>query len=84
VDKESLLKNIMMLDFMAVDLELFLNTHPEDSEALEMYNNVIANGDKCRCYYENVFGPLCSFRSEGKNGWLWPEEIWPWQKAQSC
>jgi spore coat protein JB len=69
-----------MLDFMATDLQLFLDTHPEDMEALEMYNKVVSNADKCRCYYENTFGPICSFRSLGRHSWDWDAEPWPWQR----
>jgi spore coat protein JB len=81
MEQEVLLNHIAMLDFIAIDMQLFLDTHPEDTEALEMYNKVIANGDKCRCYYENVFGPLCSYRSVGKQGWVWEDEPWPWQRS---
>ena len=30
MNKDELLKSLMSLDFMAVDLGLFLNTHPEN------------------------------------------------------
>lgn len=79
MDREALLKQITLLDFMAVDLQLYLNTHCDDAEALKMYNDVIANAKKARCQYEEHYGPLTSYRSEGCRDWKWKDCPWPWQ-----
>ena len=79
MEKDALLKQITVLDFMAVDLHLFLNTHPDDVEALNMYNDVIANADKARQCYEQQYGPLTAYRSKGWEGWTWKDCPWPWQ-----
>ena len=63
MNQEELLKSLMELDFIAVDLGLFLNTHPDDSDAIAAYNQVITAADTVRMKYEETFGPLCSFRS---------------------
>ena len=62
MNQEELLKSLMELDFIAVDLGLFLNTHPDDSDAIAAYNQVITAADTVRMKYEETFGPLCSFR----------------------
>lgn len=80
MENEKLLKQITILDFMAIDLHLYLNTHPNDNEALSMYNDVISNADKLRCVYEKKYGPLCSYRSAGKEGWSWMDTPWPWSE----
>ena len=82
MNRESLLCNLMQLDFMAVDLALYLNTHPEDKEAIEQYNKIIKAADVVRDKYEAAFGPLCSFRSLNRNDsqWLWIDNPWPWQQ----
>jgi spore coat protein JB len=82
LDKELLTKNIYMLDFMAVDLQLFLNTHPENRDAIDLYNKVITNADKCRTYYEHTFGPFCSYRSVASPGWEWVSAPWPWENGE--
>ena len=61
MNQEELLKSLMELDFIAVDLGLFLNTHPDDSDAIAAYNQVITAADTVRMKYEETFGPLCSF-----------------------
>lgn len=83
MDREELLKKLSELDFIAVDLALFLNTHPENSEAIQAYNQVISTADAVRMKYEETYGPLCSFRSyaSNENHWEWNDAPWPWQKA---
>ena len=81
MERHELLKKLSELDFIAVDLALFLNTHPESKEAIQAYNQVITAADAVRMKYEEAFGPLCSFRSyaANENHWEWNDNPWPWQ-----
>ena len=84
LNRHELLKQITMLDFMALDLHLYLNTHPTDSEALEMYNDCVSGSQAAKEKYEAAFGPLTGFRSEGQQcdsakSWAWIDCPWPWQ-----
>lgn len=81
MDRDELLKKLSELDFIAVDLALFLNTHPDNSEAIQAYNQVITAADTVRMKYEEAYGPLCSFRSYARNTnhWEWNNAPWPWQ-----
>ncbi|MGN0136472.1 spore coat protein CotJB [Anaerotignum sp.] len=81
MDRNELLKTLTELDFIAVDLGLFLNTHPDNAEAIMAYNQVITAADTVRMKYEEAFGPLCSFRSYASNtqDWQWKDNPWPWQ-----
>lgn len=81
MNRDELLKKLSELDFIAVDLALFLNTHPENSEAIQAYNQVITAADAVRMKYEEAYGPLCSFRSyaANTNHWEWNNDPWPWQ-----
>ena len=79
MNRDALLREITILDFTAVDLGLYLNTHPEDSEALEMYNDCIRSSKAARGEYEQQFGPLTGARSEAQSGaWTWKDNPWPW------
>lgn len=79
--EKELLKNLTALDFMAVDLQLYLDTHPDDSEALEKYNSVIKEADALRCEYEKKYGPLFSFRSYvHSDRFNWIDNPWPWER----
>lgn len=82
MNRDELLKTLSELDFMAVDLALFLNTHPDNREAIQTYNQIITAADAVRMKYEEAFGPLCSFRSYATNtdDWQWKDAPWPWQQ----
>lgn len=79
MNRDELLKQLTILDFMAVDLQLYLDTHPEDQEALEKYNQTVMQADTLRAEYENKYGPLFSFRSVGGCKYRWVEDPWPWE-----
>lgn len=83
MDREELLKNLMELDFIAVDLALYLNTHPSNTEAIEAYNQVVVAADTVRMRYEENFGPISSFRSYDTDPeyWQWVSNPWPWQAS---
>lgn len=79
-DRDSLLKKLSILDFIAVDLQLFLDTHPDDKEAIAKYNNIIDEADSVRYEFERMYGPLCSFRSmSSETDFKWIDCPWPWQ-----
>lgn len=82
MDKNQLLKRLTVLDFIAVDLQLYLDTHPDDKEAIDKYNSVIKEADMLRMKYEELIGPLYSFRSSNMGDtFKWIETPWPWQPS---
>lgn len=76
--KDELLKLLTSLDFMAVDLALYLDTHPNDRAALSQYNSIITQADSVRRSYQEKYGPLYSFRSPSGYPWQWSQNPWPW------
>lgn len=81
MDKETMLKEMTILDFIATDLHLYMNTHRDDSEALEIFNDVAARAAEARAHYETRFGPIVGFRTQGSQGWSWADCPWPWQES---
>jgi spore coat protein JB len=79
MDRDAILLKLMELDFMAVDLALFLDTHPDDKDALNEYNRILREADELREQYERLCGPLYSFRSINPVTWKWYRDPWPWQ-----
>lgn len=80
MQREHLLKKITVMDFMATDLHLYLNTHPQDKEAIKMYNDVVRQSAQAKKEYESVVGPLVGFRSEEQTeSWRWEDCPWPWE-----
>jgi spore coat protein JB len=75
-----LLKQITELDFMAVDLQLYLNTHPGDCNALNQYNATVCKARMLKQKYEMMYEPLYSWISTSKYPWQWTTELWPWHE----
>lgn len=74
---EELLRAIMEADFFAQDLKLYLDTHPNDARAVEMYREACRQYKACKAAFEDSFYPLtpCSAGKDGK--WDWSEGVWP-------
>lgn len=75
----SLLRQIMELQFTAVELNLFLDTHPLNQDALKDIAKVNERLLLLIADYEANCGPLFPFVTETGNVWEWAEEPWPWE-----
>ena len=81
-DKDELLKRLSILDFMLLDLGLYLNNNPHDEKALCIYNQVAHDANAMRKNYEKTHGPLTARQScYSGDSWQWIKEPWPWQSA---
>lgn len=71
--KEDMLEKLMELDFISLDLGLYLNTHPNNKAAIKAYNEAVTAASTLREKYEEAYGGLCSFRSycDNEDKWLW-------------
>ena len=66
-DRNELLMQIMQCGFILVDINLYLDTHPHDEQALLKQR-----------YVEN-FGPIENFGgSTSEEYWKWAEQSFPW------
>lgn len=73
---EELLRAIAEADFFAQDLKLYLDTHPDDKRAVEMYAEACRQYKACKAAFEDTFYPLTAC-SAGMDGcWDWPEGVW--------
>ncbi len=74
------LLKIQQLEFCAVDLNLFLDTHPGDHTALKKYNQVAEELATAIQAYEKQWGPRCNFgMSASEYPWRWVQGPWPWE-----
>lgn len=75
-----LLEEIQAVDFVLVELNLYLDTHPEDIEAIQQFNQCTLESKKLKKQFEKQFGPLMHF-GKGYSGypWNWDNAPWPWQ-----
>lgn len=74
---EELMRAIMEADFFAQDLKLYLDTHPDDTRAVEMFREAVRQSKACKAAFEDSFWPLVA-DSAGTNGnWDWFNGVWP-------
>ena len=79
VNNTSLIEKIRALSFVKVELELYLDTHPNCVAALDYYNKTLAELASLVDLYENTVGPLSAAGVRSENSWTWVTEPWPWQ-----
>ncbi len=74
---EELMRAIMEADFYAQDLKLYLDTHPNDTRAIEMFREACRQSKACKAAFEDSFYPLTAC-SAGQNGcWDWLDGNFP-------
>jgi len=81
VDPQQLqmLSEIQQLEFVAVELTLYLDTHPDEQEPLNEYNKATGQLNQLKVQYESLYGPLAVYGlSPSKYPWQWVEQPWPW------
>lgn len=77
----AMLKKLQEMEFVAVELNLYLDTRPCDTDALNDYNCAVEMIRKLVQEYEAEFGPLLNFGMGGfsKEPWQWAKGPWPWE-----
>lgn len=78
--QSALLKKIQEMEFVAIELQLYLDTHPCDADALNDYNCAVEVLGKYMQEYEDAFGAIIANGHHGGNGqWDWIDNPWPWE-----
>ncbi|MBO5494819.1 MAG: spore coat protein CotJB [Eubacterium sp.] len=75
MSKDKLLRRLSSLGFSMQEYRLFLDTHPQNSEAQELFDNTKKKYDAVLEEYEKQFGPLTL---NGLNSDDWLKNPWPW------
>ena len=74
------LTELQTMAFVIQELALYLDTHRDDAEALQMYRQYQALYEKGRATYEKMCGPL-NHMSMDEGGYRWLDDPWPWEYA---
>lgn len=73
------LTELQALGFALHELALYLDTHREDTEALEMYRQYQDIYHKCMMEYSKNHGPMHHGMPNGMEGYAWLDDPWPWE-----
>lgn len=72
------LVELMALDFAIDELGLYLVTHAEDQEVLNLYWSYIKLSKEGREKYRKLYGPLKQTDLTPDDGYAWLKDPWPW------
>lgn len=69
------------VSFALDDLRLYLDTHPEDEEALRLYGNYSEERNKLLAERKDFSGSVNAYEPNLTNGWDWNAGPMPWKGA---
>ena len=74
-----MMRAVMEADFAAYDLQLYLDTHPNDQKALTMYSEMVRRAADAKRAYEAAYGPITPDAATDRKEWSWIKSPWPWE-----
>lgn len=79
MSKMELKREIASVHMMLEDLQLYLNTHPMDKNALAKRNSYVKQLKMLKEEYDRCFDMINQDDSLSTFPWEWIEEPWPWE-----
>ncbi len=77
--REEMLMQLRSYKFSIIELALYLDTHPDDEQALCLHREYCKKAKELSDKYQKMFGPLTI--NYPCNKWRWLEEPWPWERG---
>jgi len=78
------LKMLQSYKFAAHDMLLYLDTHPNDQKAFNIYKSLVAKANAIMQEYQRKNGPLTAKAAAEFDEFRWLESPWPWEKEANC
>lgn len=76
---EELMRKVQEKCFLAHDIMLYLDTHPDDREAFRAYQCALKEAQEAERTYEQRVMALTADGEYGRCRYDWVEEPYPWQ-----
>lgn len=77
------LSELQALEFVVLELGIYLDTHPEDEEAFQLYRQYVAMERSAKAAYEESNGPLTKDAVVNFDTYRWLSDPWPWNYRRS-
>jgi len=75
-----LLEELQAADFVLVELTLYLDTHQNDQQAINQFNQFAKHRQEVKQSIESKYGPLQQYGNSFADAkWSWNNSPWPWQ-----
>ena len=78
VNRMQALHKVNVNAFAVKELQLFLDTHPGDTQALALFNQYTQALKCATAEFEGKYGPLTVTGTSPKQSWNWICDPWPW------
>ena len=79
-ERKHLLYEIGKVDFVLKELNLYLDTHPYDQQAMDAFKHYNMAKNKMVKEYTEKYGPLVlSTVDMDCREWKWATQDWPWE-----
>lgn len=75
------LTELQVMAFAIQELALYLDTHQNDKEALELYAMLQKNYCEAKNAYEQANGPTTHYSTVPQSKYKWLNDPWPWEYA---
>lgn len=79
MNRQQLFGLINTVSFAVDDLLLFLDTHPDDAEAIKAFHHYSDIRRSALQAYSDQYGPLTIDTADPCSHWNWATEPWPWE-----
>lgn len=76
-ERDILLKKLSSVAFALFEIRLFLDTHPDSTEAMAKFDELDSTYKKLREKFEAEYGPLMSKDAASPVQWI--KGPWPWE-----
>lgn len=79
-EQAEMLTYIDSLGFAMIDLNLYLDLHPNDKEMIDLYNQYRVQKADILRQYEDKYGPIVTTSNAlNQTPWAWINKPWPWE-----
>lgn len=77
----NLMNAIRMYDFYLYELDLYLDTHPTDTNALALFKKYNEARSSAYDMYTSKYGPITADDFMDGNCFNWVDDPWPWERS---
>lgn len=77
------MSELQALNFAIQELALYLDTHRDDQEALDLYRSYQKMYQHCITEYQRKRGPMNHMQISESQAYDWINEPWPWEYAKN-
>lgn len=79
-EREALMKQIMAYAFAAHDWNLYLDTHPNDREAISAFKSMAEKANQLKEEFVSKYAPISVTDVTSNEEWQWISSPWPWNE----